>query len=43
MVTITGKVFKIRAIKKGRSIEIIDQNEDVIEIVLWEEITDEVK
>lgn len=41
--TITGKVLHSRPMKMGRSVEIIDLNSDVIEVVLWDEIKDEVK
>lgn len=43
LVTVTGKVFRIKKLSKGRSIQIMDKNSDAIEIVLWEEIVDDVK
>lgn len=38
-----GKAYRLRALNKGRCLHILDQNEDTVEIVLWEEIKDEVR
>lgn len=38
-----GKVYRLRGLSKGRCLHILDQNEDTVEILLWEEIKDEVR
>jgi hypothetical protein len=39
-VNLLAKIYKIKLLNQGRCLNVIDQNNDIIEIILWEEIKD---
>lgn len=42
LVTIIGKVIKMKKMDKGRCFDVIDRNFDAIQVVLWNQINDEI-
>ena len=42
LVSLTAKVIKIKHLNKGRSLSVIDSSADLMEVVLWEEFTNNI-